>query len=159
MAASVYHVTSKKVKNHILIHNWIFGHTCCINNPHWQISGIIIFLCKHYIVTSDTLVGFFLDVLLLLLAVILSGLHEKSRRNKDWVTEKHRRICERDITFLTAHSSFCATFCCILHLLLPLPKWRTYWMVLIKTHNIAMCGILCDEIMSKRPKIWKSLAI
>ena len=88
MAASAYHVILKEVKSHILIHNWIFRHTCCINNPHWQISGIIIFLCKHYIVTSDTLAGSFLDVLFLLLAVILSGLHEKPRRNKDWVTEK-----------------------------------------------------------------------
>ena len=88
MAAAAYHVESKEVKNHILIHNWIFRHTCCINNPHWQISGIIIFLCKHYIVTSDTMVASFLDVLFLLLAVILSWLHEKSRRNKDWVTEK-----------------------------------------------------------------------
>ena len=59
----------------------------CINNPHWQSSGIIIFLCKYYIVISDTLVGSFLDVLFLLLAVILSELHEKPRR-KDWVTEK-----------------------------------------------------------------------
>ena len=88
MAASAYHVTSKEVKNHIMIHNWIFRHTCCINKPHWQISGIIIFLCKHYIVTSDTLVCSFLDVLFLLLNVILSGLHEKSRSNKDWVTKK-----------------------------------------------------------------------
>ena len=88
MAALAYHVISKEVKNNILIHNWIFRHTCCINNPHWQISGIIIFLCKHYIATSDTLVGFFLDVLFLLVAVILSGLHEKPRSNKDWVTEK-----------------------------------------------------------------------
>ena len=87
MAALAYHVISKEVKNNILIHNWIFRHTCCINNPHWQISGIIIFLCKHYIVTSDTLVGSFLDVLFSLLAVILSGLQEP-RRNKDWVTEK-----------------------------------------------------------------------
>ena len=59
----------------------------CINNPHWQSSGIIIFLCKYYIVISDTLVGSFLDMLFLLLAVILSELHEKPRR-KDWVTEK-----------------------------------------------------------------------
>ena len=88
MAASVYHVISKEVKNHILIQNWIFRHTCYINNPHCQISGIIISLCKDYIVTSDTLVGSFLDVLFLLLAVILSGLHEKPRRNKDWATEK-----------------------------------------------------------------------
>ena len=88
MTASAYHLISKEVKNHILRHNWIFRHTCCINNSHWQGSGIIIFFCKYYIVISDKLVGLFLDVLFLLLAVILSGLHEKLRRNKDWVTEK-----------------------------------------------------------------------
>ena len=126
MAPSVYHVISKEVKNHIMIHNWIFRHTCCINKPHWQISGIIIFLCKHYIVTSDTLVGSFLDVLFLLLAVILSGLHEKPRRNKDWVTEKvHRRICERNVTFSTAWPPFYVTFCYFLHLL-PSPSQVTY---------------------------------
>ena len=88
MTASAYHVITKEVKNHIMMHNWIFRHTCCINNLHWQISRIIIFLCKHYILISDALAGFFLDVLFLLLAGILSGIHEKPRRNKDWVTEK-----------------------------------------------------------------------
>ena len=58
-----------------------------INNPYWQSCGIIIFLCKYYVVISDTLVGFFLDVLIFLLAGILSELHEKTR-GKDWVTEK-----------------------------------------------------------------------
>ena len=87
MATSAYQVTSKEVKNHILIHNWIFRHTFCIKIPHRQISGIIIFLSKD-IVISDRLVGSLLDVLFLLLAVILSGLHEKPRRNKDWVTKK-----------------------------------------------------------------------
>ena len=60
----------------------------CTNNPHWQSSRIIIFLCKYYIIISDNVVAFFLDVLLLLLAVILSELYKKPRRNKDWVTEK-----------------------------------------------------------------------
>ena len=78
----------KEVKNHILRHSWICRHICCIKNPHWQSSGIIIILCKCYIFVSDTLVGSFLDVLLLLLAVMLSGLHEKPRRDKDWVTGK-----------------------------------------------------------------------
>ena len=160
MAASAYHVLLKEVKSHILIHNWIFRHTCCINNPHWQISGITIFLCEHYIVTSYTLAGSFLDVLFLLLAVILSGLHEKPRRNKDWVTEKgtQKNLWE-GITFLTVDSSFCVTFCCFLHLLPPLSKWSTCWMVPIKTPNFVMCGILCNEIMSKRSKIWTSLVI
>ena len=49
-------------------------------------------MCKYYIVISNTLVGAFLDGLFLLLAVILSELHDKPRR-KDWV---------RDITLLTA---------------------------------------------------------
>ena len=83
-----YHVISKEVKNHILRQNWIFRRTCCINNPHWQSCGIIIFLCKYYIAISDTMVGSFLDVLFLLLAVTLSGTQEKPRRIKDWVTEK-----------------------------------------------------------------------
>ena len=91
MAASAYHVISKEMKNHILRLNWIFRHTCCINNPHWQRSGIItLFFPKYYIVISQTLVVSFLDVVFLLLVVILSGLHEKLRKNKDWVTEKSR---------------------------------------------------------------------
>ena len=65
-----------------------------INNPHWQSSGIIIFLCKYYIIISGTLVGSFLDVLFLLLVVILE-LHEKPKR-KDWVTEKStlKNLCK-----------------------------------------------------------------
>ena len=86
--ASAYHVISKEVKNHIFRRNWIFRHTFCTNNPHWQSGGIIIFLYKYFIVISDKLVGTSLDVLFLLLAVILPGLLEKPRRNKDWVTEK-----------------------------------------------------------------------
>ena len=59
----------------------------CINNPHCQSSEIIIFLSKYYIVISDTLLGSFLDVLFLLLAVILSELREEPRK-KDLVTAK-----------------------------------------------------------------------
>ena len=55
-----------------------------IINQHWQSSGNIIFLCKCYIVISDTLVGSFLGVLFLLLAVILSEFCLKPRR-KGWL--------------------------------------------------------------------------
>ena len=58
------------------------------SNSHWQSSGILIFWRKCCIVISDTLLSSFLDVLFLLFAVILSGLHEEPRKNKDWVTEK-----------------------------------------------------------------------
>ena len=90
MAASAYRVMSKEIEITSLDTVEFLDKYVFVNNPHWQSSGIIIFLCKYYIVISDVLVGFFLDVLflVLLLAVILSELHEKPKRNKDWVTEK-----------------------------------------------------------------------
>ena len=90
MAASAYRVMSKEIEITSLDTVEFLDKYVFVNNPHWQNSGIIIFLCKYYIVISDVLVGFFLDVLflVLLLAVILSELHEKPKRNKDWVTEK-----------------------------------------------------------------------
>ena len=75
MAASAYHVISKEVEKQILRCNWSFIHTC-INNPHWHRSGIKIFLGNFYLVISDTLVAFFLDGLILLLAVIFSELYK-----------------------------------------------------------------------------------
>ena len=88
MATSAYYVTKKEVEIRSLDTMKFLDTHVCINNPHWESSGIIIFLCKYSIVISDTLVGFFLDVLFLLLAVMLSELYEKPRSNKDWVTEK-----------------------------------------------------------------------
>ena len=119
MVASAYHVISKEVKNHIMIHNWIFRHTCCINDPHCQISESIIFWCKHCILISDTLVGSFQDVLFLLLAVILSGLQEGIKI--ELLKKEHRRICDRVITFLTARSTFYVNFCCFHHFTPPPP--------------------------------------
>ena len=113
----------------------------CINKPHWQSSGIMLFLFKCYTVISYTLVSFFLDVLFLLLAVILSELYEKPRRKKDWVSEKctKKNLCEGH-HFLTAHSPYYAIFSSSTLLL----KWRTCWMIPIKRHNISMGGILFD---------------
>ena len=83
------------------------------------------FLGKYYIVISDTLVGSFLDVLFLLLAVILSELHVKPKK-KDWVSEKiYRKICVSDINFLTARTPFHVILCCFL-CLFPSPSQVTY---------------------------------
>ena len=84
MATLAYHVVSKEVQNHMIRHKWIFRHTCIYKQPtltkEWN--------CNIFVqVIRDTPVGCFLDVLFLLLAVVLSELHEKPRR-KDWVTEK-----------------------------------------------------------------------
>ena len=108
-------------KSHIFRRNWIFRHTFCINNPHWQSGGIIIFLYKYFIVISDILVGTFLDVLFLLLAVIIQGHLTSQEGTKIELQKKvHRRICVSDITFSNAHPPFYVTFYCFLRLL-PLP--------------------------------------
>ena len=125
IAASAHHFILKEVENQIFRHKWNFKHTCVLNNPHWQSTGIVIFFCKYYIVISDTLVGCFLDVLFLLLTVILLELYEKPGRNKDWVKEKSikKNLCE-------GHHFFDCTSYFLYHFLLlssstPLPKWHT----------------------------------
>ena len=159
MAALAYYVISKEVKNHILIHNWVFRHTC-INNAHWEISGIIIFLCKHYIVSLDKLVGSFLDVLFFCSLQYYQGFMRNQEGMKIELLKKvHRRICERAITFLTTRPPFYATFCCFLYLLPSPSQLKQLLNCPYKDNNIAMGGILCNEIMNKRSKIWKSLAI
>ena len=87
MVALAYHVISKKVENQIFRSNWFFRHTCMYEQPMLKKYRIITFLCQYYIIISDTLVGSFLDGVFLLLDVILLDLHEKLRKNKDWVTE------------------------------------------------------------------------
>ena len=136
MAASAYHVISKEVENQIL---FLDPHMC-INSPHWQSSGILIFLCKYSLVISDTLVDFFLDVLFLLLAVILSELYKKPRRNKDWVTEKSakKNLCEQTSLFWLHVPLLCHFL--LLSLSILLPKRNTWWMVPIKIHDIAIKG-------------------
>ena len=153
-AASAYHVISKKVENQIFRHNWIFRQHVRTNKPHWQSSGIIIFLWKYYIVISDTLVGFFFDVLFLLLAVLLSELYEKPRRKKDWVTEKSTKKNLRE-----RHQFFDCTPFLLSHFLLLssstlLPKWRTCCMTTIKIQNISMGGILCGMENMKKLAGW-----
>ena len=87
MAASAYDIISTELQNHIFKQTEFVDTYVFINNPHWQSSGILIFLYKYYIAISDTMVDSFLDALFLLFAVILSELHEKLRR-KHWVSEK-----------------------------------------------------------------------
>ena len=77
---------------------------------------------KYYIVISDTLVGPFLDVFFLLLAVISSKLHEK-RIMEVWVYIEE--YVWRSSLFLNASHSFYVIFCYFLRLLPP-PSQVTY---------------------------------
>ena len=93
---------------------------------------------KYLIVISDILVGTFLDVLFLLLAVLLSGLLEKPRRNKDWVTEKNtlKNMCEGHHFFWLHVLLYMSLFIAFFVFSLPLSKWHTCWMVPIKIHSV-----------------------
>ena len=57
IAASTYHVISKEVENCMFRHNHSFRHISMYKQPFWQKSEIITFLCKYYIVISDTQIG------------------------------------------------------------------------------------------------------
>ena len=128
VATSSYHVISKEVKNHILRQNWIFRRTCCINNPHWQRGGIIIFLRKCYIVISCTLVGSFWDVLFCCSLEYYQVLMRNQEGIKIELQKKlPRTIYVWDITFLTARPPLYVTLCCFLRLL-PRPCQVTYLM-------------------------------
>ena len=94
-----------------------------INNPQWQSSGIVIFLCKYDTVISDTLVGFLLDVLFLLLQHYHSFMRNEEGIKIELQKKVHRRICVRDITFLTARLPFYIISCCLIRLL---PSQETY---------------------------------
>ena len=105
----------------------------------------------YTVVVSDTLVGSFLDVLFLSLAVILSELHKKQKERLSYRKKVHRGICVRDITFLTARSPFHAFLLLSSSTPSPFPNdGLAEW--LLDTY-IGMGGILCDDIMSKRSKI------
>ena len=102
-------------------------------------------LCKYYIVISDKLVGFFLNVLFLFCAVILSVLHEKPKR-KDWVTEKSTKkyLCDGYHFFDCTLSVLCL-FAAFFVYSLSLPKWHTCGMAAIKIHIllwVAFCVII-----------------
>ena len=151
-------LTSKEVENHIFRYNCIFDTHEFFDNPHWEISGIKTLLFKYYSDISHALVGSFLNMLFLLLALILTELHEKLRKNKDWVTEKisKKNLCEGH-HFFDYTPSFLCHFCCFLRLL-SLP-FQVMYLLNGPTHDISMDGILRDDIMSEWSKMWKSLAI
>ena len=60
---------------------------------------------------------------------------------------------------LLSMSLFVAFFKLFFVLFVAFFKWRTCWIAAIKIHDIAIGVNMCDDIMSKRLKIWKPYAI
>ena len=99
-------------------------------------------MCKFYIVISNTLVGSFLHVLFLFLAVILSELHEKPGRNKDSVTEKStlKNLCEGNHFFDCTPSLRNFLLLSVYSFLIF--KWRICWMTTINVNNVVFCVMI-----------------
>ena len=128
-----------------------------INRLRWQSSGILIFFGNYYIVISDTLVYSFLDVLFLLLAVIRASWETKKERfsyRKKYIEEFVWRIL-----LFWQHALLSMSVCCFLCLFPPTFQEPCSRNGPYKDIYIAMCGILCDDIMRKQSKIGKSPAI
>ena len=74
---------SKEVENHIFKHSLIFRHLCTYKQRtltnQWNCNILVQMLYSYFRCSGS----FFLDVLFLLLAVILSELHEKPRRKEE----------------------------------------------------------------------------
>ena len=133
----------------------------CINNPHWEVSGIIIFLRKYYIVISDALGGFsFGCVLFVARCNIIRALSETKKEQRFSYRENYiEEFVWGTSTLFWLPVLLFMSFVAFFVDSLPLPKWRTCWMTSIKIHDIPTGGILCDDIMSKRSNKWKSLTI
>ena len=121
MAASVYHVISKEVENHIFGHNWSFRHTCMYKQPtltkQWNYN-IFVQIYIYFRYTAK----FFLGCAFLMLTWVLSELHEKPRREV-WVTEKvHGRIYEGHHFFDSMPSFLCHFLFLFLSTPSPLPS-------------------------------------
>ena len=130
-----------------------------MNNPHWESSeNFTIFaqlLYSYFIYTGKL----FLDVFFLLLFVILSELREKPK-SKNWVTEKstQKDLCE-GYHFFWLHVLFSMSFCRFLCALPPPSKVTYLQNDPYKDIHFVISGIMCDDIMNKRSKRWKSPTI
>ena len=140
MAASAYHVIWKKVENHIVVHSWIFR----------QSSGIIIFLSKYYIVILNKLVVSFLDVLFFLAPSNIIRASWETKKERFSYSKKYIEEFTWQTSLFWLHALLSILFFVAFFVSsLPLPKWRTCLMVPTKIHNIAMGGVLCDDVMSE----------
>ena len=109
----------------------------CTNNSHWQSSGII-FLCKCNISYTGRL---FLGCVLF---SAYSDIIKASWETKKDILSYRKKYIEEFVwgtlvfrlRALLSMSFFVAFFVYSL----PLSKWRTCWMALIKVHNISMVG-------------------
>ena len=158
MAFSAYHVISTEVENHIFKHNWIFRHLWIYKQPtmtkQWNFNIFVQILYSYFRYNGRLFLGY---------AFAAGG----NTIRASWETKKERLSYRKKdieefmwgISLLWLHALLSMSFCCFLRLLPP-PSQVTYLRNgPYKDIYIAMDGILCDDIKSKRSKISKSSTI
>ena len=125
MAASVYHVISKEVENHIFGHNWSFRHTCMYKQPtltkQWNYN-IFVQIYIYFRYTARFFLGcaFFIAHL-----SIIRTSWETKKESLNYRKSIYMEEFMRDITFLMVCPPFYVIFCCFF-CLLPPPYQVTY---------------------------------
>ena len=123
MAASAYQVISTEIEIHIFKHDWIFRHLYAFMNILlWQSSGILIFLCKYYIVVSDTLVGIFLRCALFVARCNTIRTSWENQKERLSYRKKYVEEFAWGISLLWLHAILSMPFCRFLRLLPPLSQ-------------------------------------
>ena len=117
ITASEYLIISKEVEITWDTSTFVDTHPC-INNTYWQYSVIVIFLCKYYIVISDTLIGLWMCFFCCSLYIL------------------HSRVCVENITFLAACPSSNVFFSCFV---ISLP-FCLLWFNMQKLQNMVRGG-------------------
>ena len=157
MVASAYNVISTEVENHIFKTIEFLDISAFINNPHWHSSGNLIFfvqiLYSYFRYTGRLFLG---------CALFVAGCNTI---RTSWETKKERLSYRKKyikefvwgISFFWIHALLSMSLSCFL-CLLPLPSQAMQlWNGSYEDTYIAMGDILCDDMMSKRSKIWKSI--
>ena len=123
------------------------------HNPHWHIFVQIFYSYFRYTVRHSLGCTLFVASCNIIRATWETKKEQRLSYRKKKIEEF---VWELPLFWLQAFFSM-SLFIAFFIWTLPLSKWRTCWIVPIKIHHIAMEGILCDDIISERSKIWKSL--
>ena len=154
MAASAYHVISTEAENHIFKPIEFLDTSAFINNPHWQSSGIFAQILYSYFRHTGRL---FLGCALFVACCNTIRTSWETKKERLSYRKKYIEVFVWGISLFWLHALHSMSFCCFL-CLLPLPSQVTHLRNgCYKDTYIAMSGILCDNIMSKQSKIWKSI--
>ena len=157
MAALAYHVISKEVEKHIFKHKSIFRHTCIYKPPtltrHWNFNIFVQIFYSYFRYTGRLFLGYALFVARCnTIRTLWETKKERLSYKKTYIKEFLWRI-----SLFWLHAVLSMSFYCFLRLLPPSSQVMPLRNDAYKDTYVARGGILCDDVISKRSKIWESI--